>query len=130
MRGLPDLTRKIMRVGASGAGEPEVLLDLGKTSGPTGYIESVSPDGRLVLYRVAKGGSSDLMALPLDGPERKPQAILNTALGESHGTISPDGRWLAYALYEVLGQQQIFVRPYPKVDVDRWQASATAGSAI
>ena len=38
------------------------------------------------------------------------------------GRLSPDGNWLAYA-----SQSQIWVRPYPNVDANRWRVSSDNG---
>ena len=125
-----DGTTKIMRVDANGANAPEMLLDLGRIPTPSGYLESVSPDGKLLTYRVtAQGRQPDMMVLPLDGPDRTPRPLLNSLIGETHGAISPDGRWLAYASFESQGTHQIFVRPFPKVETARWPISTMPGSS-
>ena len=36
--------------------------------------------------------------------------------------MSPDGRWIAYT-DRASGQDEIYVRPFPKVDDGRWQVS-------
>jgi hypothetical protein len=40
--------------------------------------------------------------------------------------LSPDGRWLAYVSNES-GRNQVFVRPFPRVDDARWQVSRDGG---
>src|SRR5262249_20316376 len=46
---------------------------------------------------------------------------------ESNGDISPDGHWLAFQSDES-GQEQVYVRPFPKVGGGRWQISPSGGS--
>jgi serine/threonine-protein kinase len=60
----------------------------------------------------------DVMLLPLAG-ERRPQPLVRTQFSEMHAELSPDGRWLAYTSNES-GQQQIFVRPFPNVEANKW----------
>ncbi|MEO8140689.1 MAG: protein kinase, partial [Gemmatimonadota bacterium] len=46
---------------------------------------------------------------------------------ERAASLSPDGRWIAYQSDES-GQDEIYVRPFPKADNGRWQISAAGGS--
>ena len=43
------------------------------------------------------------------------------------GTLSPDGRWLAYGSEES-GQEEVYVRSFPALD-RKWQISQQGGSA-
>ncbi len=43
------------------------------------------------------------------------------------GTISPDGRWLAYAS-DVSGRYEIAVRPFPNTTAGQWQVSTAGGT--
>jgi hypothetical protein len=43
-----------------------------------------------------------------------PQRLLQTAANESHGQVSPDGRWIAYVSDES-GRPQVYVAPYPEL---------------
>jgi Tol biopolymer transport system component len=42
--------------------------------------------------------------------------------------LSPDGRWIAYAA-GAPGERQVWVRPYPEVEKDRWRVSAGGGTS-
>jgi serine/threonine-protein kinase len=64
--------------------------------------------------------------LSLDG-NRQVQPLVQTPFDDENGEISPDGQWLAYQSNES-GQNQVYVRPFPKVDGGRWQISTTGGS--
>ncbi len=58
--------------------------------------------------------------------ERKPQSILQTQFNELAPVFSPDGRWLAY-LSDESGRNEIYVRPFPKVEEGKWQISTDGG---
>jgi serine/threonine-protein kinase len=128
---------------ADGTGVIERLTNSPNDQFPTG----VSPDGRRVLLREIRPlnlGSADLMVLNLSGPERAgPQLEAPTGSGErsthdaeplirssgaliNNGTVSPDGRWLAYQSDES-GRDEIYVRPFPDVDTGRWLVSSDGG---
>jgi Tol biopolymer transport system component len=75
---------------------------------PTG----VTPDGRTaVLSVISPTTQFDLWAAPLDG-SGAPALLLGTAAWEAAGTISPDGRWLAY-VSDGTGQREVYVQAYP-----------------
>jgi eukaryotic-like serine/threonine-protein kinase len=66
-------------------------------------------------------------ALSLEGDHK-----WKTLLPEKHYTqprISPDGNWLAYTSTNELGQNEIWVRPYPEVNGGRWQVSKKGGDS-
>jgi hypothetical protein len=54
----------------------------------------------------------DVWALPVDGPDRKPFPVAQTAAEETNGKFSPDGKWVAY-LSDETGHFEVFVRPFP-----------------
>jgi hypothetical protein len=55
------------------------------------------------------------------------EMLIQTTFNEENAEISPDGNWLAYQSNES-GQDQIYVRPFPKIDGGRWQISTAGGS--
>jgi Tol biopolymer transport system component len=123
----PDGTAAIMRVNASGTGEPELLLAIDKSAASNGCPESISHDGKALLFRRSAPQNVDVMMLPLDGADRTPRPLLAGPSSESNPRLSLDGRWVAYMFSEVGSAQQLFVRPYPGVDANRWPVSSTAG---
>jgi Tol biopolymer transport system component len=52
--------------------------------------------------------------------------LVASAATEFFPSLSPDGRWLAYASNES-GNPEIYVRPFPETGTARWQVSTTGG---
>jgi Tol biopolymer transport system component len=72
-----------------------------------------SPDGKYVLFSSQSPTTArDVWALPVDGADRKPFPVAQTAAGETNGKFSPDGKWVAYQSDET-GHDEVFVRPFP-----------------
>ena len=53
----------------------------------------------------------DIWVVPLDGGDG-PKSVLTTRADENDATLSPDGRWIAYASDET-GTFQVYVQPFP-----------------
>jgi Tol biopolymer transport system component len=92
-------------------------------------VSDWSRDGRYVIYTETDPiGHGDIWFLPdpLDkSSERMPVKFQGTEVDESHGQLSPDGRWLAYVSDES-GQMEVYVRPFPS-SPGRWKVSAGRG---
>jgi serine/threonine-protein kinase len=94
----------------------------------------MSPDGtQLVFTENGSPTEQDVMLLPLEGPSTglgagKPRTepLVQTKFQETHGALSPDGRWLAYQSDES-GQNEVHVRPFPTVNGGHWQVSSAGG---
>ena len=108
---------------ADGTGAAEQLTDSPIHQVP----QSISPDGKQLVYRetTVKSGN-DLRVLSLEG-ERSSEALQATAFNELNAEVSPDGRWLAYQSNES-GQGEIYVRTFPNVNEGRWQISTGGGT--
>jgi serine/threonine-protein kinase len=100
---------------ADGTGAAQVLL-----RGP-GMLRPASwhPTRPLLAYvSAAPGREDDVMVLPIEGDEARgwvpgrPTPFVNGAARERAPRFSPDGRWLAYASNESVGEQ-IYVQPFP-----------------
>ncbi len=105
---------------ADGTGTIEAVPNSERGSTPFSW----TADGRLVFDFVSPDGR-DIRVAPLDGSSPA-ETLLAGAFAEQRGTISPDGRWLAYESLES-GEYQIYVRPFPDVDSARWQVSTAGG---
>jgi dipeptidyl aminopeptidase/acylaminoacyl peptidase len=128
----PDGTRILFRSNRSGYNElfvkgasdvrpEEVFFKTTSQMVPTQF----SRDGLHVVFTNTGAGSSwDLWDLPTES--RRPRAILQTAFDEYHGTLSPDGLWLAYVSEET-GVPQVYVQSFPNGE-QRVQVSSEGGS--
>jgi serine/threonine-protein kinase len=109
---------------ASGAGPQETVIE----SSHLLFANSYSPDGRSLVYEQGENaGSNDLWVLSrAPAANRQPVLYLKGPGGLSNAQFSPDGKWLAYTSSES-GQQEIFVRTFPKSDW-RMQVSSSGGN--
>jgi len=114
----------LYRKDASGAGEPELLLEA--DSLPRPY--SISPDGRYVgLHRPGEETTWDIWILPLEG-EKAGEAypFLQSSFVEVRPAFSPDGRWIAYDSLES-GGFEVYAQRFPGPG-GKWQISTDGGS--
>ncbi len=106
---------------ADGSVEAEPLWVGEATTSPMSF----TPDGKnLAVDYWTMNDGSDIWILPLEG-DRKPWPFLQTHFDEFMASISPDGRWLAYAANES-GIYEVYVRPFPGPG-GRWQISSGGG---
>ena len=107
---------------ADGTGEPERL-----TTG-NHRPSSWTRDGRHLLFidlSRSANATQDMGLVTL--PDRTVQSLLPSAgANEATATISPDGRWLAYATDET-GSFEIFLRPFSDVSGARVRLSTDGG---
>jgi len=107
---------------ADGQGEEKLLLK----SDELQIATDVSRDGRfLVFMSQSKETGWDLWSLPLSG-DRKPAVFLKTPFREGLGTLSPDGRYLAYNSNES-GRPEVYVQSFPGPG-GKWQISTQGGA--
>src|SRR5262245_41775404 len=94
---------------ASGAGEETLLW---KSDYPKA-LSDWSRDGRFIIYRQTDPKTKDdIWILPMTGDgEAKPFPVVQTEANETAGTLSPNGRWLAYAS-NVSGRYEVYVRSF------------------
>ncbi len=104
---------------ASGMGAEERLLSSDQITLPNSW----SVDGRYLLFvSVDPQTNADFWVKPMVG-DGKASVILKTRFRETSGSLSPDGRWMAYHSNES-GRMEIYVRPF----VPPGAASADAGA--
>jgi hypothetical protein len=87
---------------------------------------SWSPDGRFIVYTVRDPKQPNLWTLPLTG-DRTPYRTIAGSFGDSHGQISPDGKWIAYGSTDAGTRMQIHVRAFPD-GREKWQVSTDSGN--
>ena len=104
--------RNIFWKNADGSGGEMLLADVPNLFNDP---QAVTPDGRTLIYRSLSGETGeDLWTLSLVG-DPKPIPLLQTRFNEMYGTLSPDGRWLAYQCDES-GRFEIYIQPFPSLD--------------
>ena len=109
---------------ASRAGEETLLWKSDYNKIPTDW----SRDGRFIIYyQTDPKTKRDIWVLPAPGSGEPPFPVVQTEANETAGTLSPDGRWLAYASDET-GRFEVYVRSFPDGGGKR-QVSTGGGSA-
>jgi Tol biopolymer transport system component len=106
---------------ADGSGEAEKVL------AQTTILSSWSPDGKFVLFSsLTKDGQSDVWAMPMTG-DRRPVPVVTGKANEGAGSVSPDGRWLAYNSDET-GRTEVYVQGFLEAK-GKWMIS-TGGAFL
>jgi serine/threonine protein kinase/Tol biopolymer transport system component len=111
---------------ATGGGNPHLLYE---TTGVT--LATDWPDDHTILFfNTALKTGNDLWILRLTGlrpvPPEDAVPVLRTAVSESQGKLSPDGRWLAYESSET-SSPNIYVQTFPGKE-SKWQVSSEGGT--
>lgn len=87
-----------------------------------------SRDGRWLIVRVdGPGALEDLVAVRPGQPDSAVRLFSTPLVQEIHASLSPDGRYLAYASDES-GEWEVYVRPFPAVSEGKWLVSNAGGS--
>jgi len=112
--------RGLYRVAADGSSEPQLLRSTPQAS----HITSIAGDAAAVMVNDPVT-TTDLWLLSLHPPfDMRP--FKRTPAVERQGSLSPDGRWMAYASDES-GRSEIYVEPVPGPG-GRRQISSDGGS--
>ncbi len=87
-----------------------------------------SRDGKWLVYRTSinVAGAGDILAIR-PGVDSAPSVLMATPYRELDPTLSPDGKWLAYASDET-GRQEVYVVPFPNVGAAKWPVSTSGGN--
>ena len=116
----PDSPNTIRRVRADGSSrETEVLY---RAESEPALFPNLTPDGTGFVFHTPNPGDLGFHDIEADTTGM----LLTAEYGEFAGTISPDGRWLAYTAFST-GEAEIFVRPFPDVERSRVQVSRDGG---
>jgi len=105
---------------ANGAEEAELLYETEDVTLPT----DGSGKGFVLFINQAPQTGNDLWSLPLSGAA-KPVPLRRRQSSESHGRLSPDGRYVAYESDET-GLPQVYVATFPGAG-GKWQVSTDGG---
>jgi eukaryotic-like serine/threonine-protein kinase len=111
--------RGVYRVAADGSAAPQLIRETTISS----HITSVAGGYAAVMVN-DPATSADLWLLSL-GNQSNMRPFKQTPAAERQGTLSPDGRWMAYASNES-GRSEIYVEPVPGPG-GRWQISTNGG---
>ena len=111
-RGLSDGGLYIRAADGTGGAEP-LLLAEGGLPQPTGWADA---QGALVFHQRSfqaseTGFNRDVGLLPLSR-QAEPQMLFESELDRAWGSVSPNGRWVAYAAAQS-GVLQVFVERFP-----------------
>jgi serine/threonine-protein kinase len=114
-----DGRRGIFRQAADGSGDAELFLEDARA-------DDVSPDGVLAFTTLDLGSSVTIRTLRLGSDSASD--YLTTRSRAVMAKFSPDGNWLAYTSSES-GQQEIYVKPFPRAPGVAQLVSADGGTA-
>jgi Tol biopolymer transport system component len=123
MGGRPEL----YMMPADGSEPPELLLGAEGSPTPTGF----SPDGSLLLFtRMRPTGGMEVWSVKVGEPASA-RPVVQVAAGAWGGTISPDGKFLAF-VSEQTGRAEVYVQPMAAAGApnpQRWQVTSDGGQA-
>jgi Tol biopolymer transport system component len=118
----------LFRKASNGSGEMEPLKD----SPNHQFATSFSPDGQTLVFEVLRGAVSNLgifdLSLMVLDDEMSIESLLATEFDELQGSVSPDGRWLAY-VSDQSGQREVYVRSFADVAGGQQQISTGGGES-
>jgi len=86
---------------------------------------SLTPDLKTAIVSIYPSGTPRIALVSLEKPGR-PSVLLDPNLQSHNGTLSPDGKWLAYEAREG-DRTEIFVRPFPNVNDARYPITQGGG---
>jgi len=115
----PSQKRGIYRIAADGSSAPQLVRETAISS----HVTAIAGSYAAVMVNDPVT-SADLWLLSLN-PQYDMRPFKQTAAAERQGTLSPDGRWMAYASNES-GRSEIYVEPVPGPG-GRWQISTDGG---
>ena len=107
-------------------GSAQAVLEADREEGLAAVLWS--PDGEWLVYRTSNlppAGPGDILALR-PGQDTEPVPLLVTDFAENQPSLSPDGRWLAYASNET-GIFEVYVVPFPNAGDAKWAVSTSGG---
>jgi eukaryotic-like serine/threonine-protein kinase len=90
---------------------PPTMIYNGGFAGPTQFLDHPTLGPLLLHFGLGADRSLDIIMLKLTAPPT-PQFIVSTPAAEVEPSVSPDGKWLAYASGET-GTYEIYVTPFP-----------------
>jgi len=105
---------------ADNSGTVDQLTTAATNHAPTGFAGA----NQLLFTEYGMNNSNDLAMMTMDTRQRTP--LVATPVEERNGTVSPDGRFIAYESSKS-GEFQVFVSQFPDVNAGTRQISTTGG---
>jgi len=127
LAGLGASRGDLWAMNADGTGQAERILDA------TAVIDSFSQSDEKLIYTSYDGDANSLIGqlntLTFSDDAWVSAPLLDTDFATDGGTVSPDGRWIAYTSSES-DNYQVYVRPYPNLDGGRWLISNQGSGGV
>ena len=98
----------VRSVAADGSGKEVVLIPAPVAAGRQLYPESWSADGQLLSLTIATPGKGDDVAI-YSVRDKQIQEVVSSRFNEFGGHLSPDGKWIAFAVAES-GPPRVYVQ--------------------
>src|SRR5262245_22063511 len=111
-------TMNVFRQVANGAAERVTQSESGQLP------QAFAPNGVLLVQETSSTGGTRLRTISFASRDSK--TLLENQSVLTNAEVSPNGSWLAYQSNES-SRFEIYVRPYPNVDSQRWQVSTDGG---
>ena len=108
---------------ASGVAEAEVVLQTATYKQVTDW----SADGRTLVFEEQSRETGWNVGVVAVQGDRTPRLVVQSRFHERMGTLSPDGRYLAFMSDET-GRAEVYVVTFPDVS-DKWTISTGGGTA-
>jgi Tol biopolymer transport system component len=124
-RGNDPATFGVWEVSASGVGTAERYIPGEFYMFP----RQITATNQLVLQNPTRRNVfslNDIYIVDLNNDANVASALIASEFGEGSPNISPDGRLIAYVSNET-GNQEVYVRPFPDVDSNKWRVSTNGG---
>ncbi len=112
--------RTLSSIAADGSEDRSVLYE----SDHLIYPQSVSPDGRFLVFKETRPPLSDIWTLSLEDLNAEPLFV--DPWSERNPIVSPNGEWVAYQSDES-GEWEINLSPFPDVDAGTQPVSIDGG---
>jgi serine/threonine-protein kinase len=113
-------TMNVFRQVVNGAAGAERVTQSDSGQLPQGF----APNGVLLVQETSSTGGTRLRTISFASRDSK--TLLENQSVLTNAEVSPNGSWLAYQSNES-SRFEIYVRPYPNVDSQRWQVSTDGG---